>query len=95
MRSKTGSSSSSTSEVQEFQHSRFNPNKDDAISEGDLTQADGGSNTATQFSKSGVYSLYTVSTESDLTLFDSSQPPCSKARIEHDVADLESQRQLK
>ena len=91
MRSKTGSSSSGTSKAQDFQHGRFDRNK------GDLTEADGGSDTGTQISKSGAYSSYAVSMESDSTLFDSSQPPCSKAKIDtlrHDAADLESQRQL-
>ena len=94
-RSKTSNSSLGISKAQDFQHSRFDRNKYDAISEGHFTQADGRSDTRNQFPKSGAYSWDAVSMESDSTLFDSSQPPCSKAGIDtlrHDAADPESQR---
>ena len=96
-RSKTGSSSSGISEAQDLEQSRFDRNRIDAISEGDLTEADGGSDTGTQFPKSGASSVYAVSMESDLTLFDSSQLPCSGVRIDrlrYDAADTESQRHI-
>ena len=95
MRSKTGGSSSVTSKAQDFQYSRSDRDKDDAISEGNRTGADAGSDTAAQFPKSGAYSLYGVSMESDLTLFDSSPLSSSGARIDtlrYDAADTESQR---
>ena len=94
-RSKTGSSSSCTSKAQDLRHSRFDRNKDDITSEDDLTEADGGSDTGTQFPKSGASSSYAVSMESDSTLFDSPQLPYSNARTDtwrHDAADTESQR---
>ena len=95
MRSKTGGSSSVTSNAQDFRYSRSDRNNDDAISEGNGTEADGGSDAAAQFPKSGAYSLYAVSVESDLTLFDSSPLPSSESRndtLRYDAPDTESQR---
>ena len=96
-RSKTGSSSSGITKPQDLRHSRFDRNRDDALSEGNLTEADGGSDTSTHFPKSGASSVYALSVESDLTLFDSSELHCSGAKIDmsrYDAADTENQRHL-